>query len=37
MSKRRVHTEVVWGSDNAVKVDELVFEKDGERKFSMFR
>ena len=32
MSKRQVHTEVVWGSD-AVKVDELVFEKDGERQF----
>ena len=36
MSKRRVHTEVVLGSD-AVKVGELVFEKDGERQFSMFR
>lgn len=36
MSKRRVHTDVVLGSD-AVKVGELVFEKDGERQFSMFR
>ena len=36
MSKRRVRAEVVLGSD-AVKVGELVFEKDGERQFSMFR
>lgn len=36
MNKRRVHTEVVLGSD-AVKVGELVFEKDGVRQFSMFR
>ena len=36
MSKRRVRTEVVLGSD-AVKVGELVFEKDGDRQFSMFR
>ena len=36
MSKRRVRTEVVLGSD-AVNVGELVFEKDGDRQFSMFR
>ena len=36
MSKRRIRTEVVLGSD-AVKVGELVFEKDGDRQFSMFR
>ena len=36
MSKRRVRAEVVLGSD-AVKVGELVFEKDGDRQFSMFR
>ena len=36
MSKRRVRAEVVLGSD-AAKVGELVFEKDGDRQFSMFR
>ena len=36
MSKRRVHTQVALGHD-AVKVGDLVFEKDGDRQFSMFR
>ncbi len=36
MNERVVHIQVVLGSD-AVKVGDLVFEKDGERQFSMFR
>ena len=36
MNKRVVHIQVVLGSD-AVKMGDLVFEKDGARQFSMFR